>query len=79
VRRHHAKGLLDPQVKRAPHMLGNVPDQGVEVTRHGAPGLRFARLKSGGPQHFQLLLGGVVGYLDRLRLGRRRPESRPQA
>jgi hypothetical protein len=25
VRRHHAKGFLDPQVMCAPHTLGDVP------------------------------------------------------
>jgi hypothetical protein len=72
-------------VKCTVHTLGNMPAQGAEATRHRAPGLRFAlldplaRLKSVGLQLFQLLLGGVVGRLDRLCLGRRRPESRLQA
>jgi hypothetical protein len=39
----------------------------------------LARLKDGGLHLFQLLLGGVVSRLDGLRLGRRGPESRPQA
>jgi hypothetical protein len=62
-----------------------MPSQGTEATRHGAPDLRFAFLNAlaclegRGPQLFHLLLGGVVGRLDRLRLGRRRPKSRPQA
>jgi hypothetical protein len=61
-----------------------MPAQGAEATRHRAPGLRFAfldalaRLEGRGPQLFQLLLGGVVGRLDHLRLGRRRPKRRLQ-
>jgi hypothetical protein len=57
----------------------------VETTHHGAPVLRLpflnalARLEGGGLQLFQLLLGGVVSYLDGLRLGRRGPESCLQA
>jgi hypothetical protein len=76
VRHHHTMDLLDPQVKRAPHTLGDVPAQGAEVTRRGAPGLclaflnALARLEGGGLQRFQLLLRGVVGRLDDLRLGR---------
>jgi hypothetical protein len=66
-------------------MPGNVPAQGMKATCHRTPGLRFAlldaltRLDGCSPQLFYLLLGGVVGRLDRLCLGRRRPESRPQA
>jgi hypothetical protein len=53
-----------------------MPAQGAEVTRHRAPGLCFAlldplaRLESCDPQIFQLLMGGVIGHLDCLRLGR---------
>jgi hypothetical protein len=85
VRRHHAKGFLDPQVECTAHAQGNMPAQGTEATRHGTPGLRLAlldalaRLESHDLERFQLLLGGVVGRLDCLRLGHRRPESRPQA
>jgi hypothetical protein len=85
VRHHYAKGLLDPQMKGTPHTLGDVPAQGAEATRHGALGLCFAFLNAlaclegGGLQLFQLLLRRVVGCLDRLRMGRRRPESCPQA
>jgi hypothetical protein len=46
VRHHYTKGLLDPQMEHAPHTLGDVPDQGAKVTRHGAPGLRFAFLNA---------------------------------
>jgi hypothetical protein len=42
VRRHHAKGFLDPQVECAAHALSDVPAQSTETTRHGAPGLRLA-------------------------------------
>jgi hypothetical protein len=85
VRRHHAKGFLDPQVECMAHMPGNMPAHGAEVTRHGAPGLRLslldalARLEGRGPQLLWLLLGGVVGRLESLGLGRRRPKSRPHA
>jgi hypothetical protein len=85
VRHHHAKGFLNPQVKCVPHTLGDVPAQGVKTARHGTFGLHLAfldalaRLKGGGLQLFQLLLGGVVGCPDGLRLGRRCPESRLQA
>jgi hypothetical protein len=73
---HHAEGLLDTQVKGAAHALGNVPAKGTEATCHRAPGLHLALLdplaclECGGPQLFQLLLRGVVGRLDGLRLGR---------
>jgi hypothetical protein len=76
VRNHHAKGLLDPQVKGATHALGDVPTEGAETTRHGAPGLRLAffnpltRLEGSGLQLLQLLLGRVVGRLYGLCLGR---------
>jgi hypothetical protein len=66
-------------------MPGDMPAQGPEATRHGAPGLRFAllhalaRLEGRVPQLLQLLLGRVVGCLECLGLGRRRPKSRPQA
>jgi hypothetical protein len=83
VRRHHAKGFLDPQVECMAHTLGNMPAQGMEATRHGAPGLRFAllnalaRLEGRGLQLLHLMLGRVVGRLKHLRLGLRRPKSRP--
>jgi hypothetical protein len=63
-------------MKGTAHALGNVRAEGVEATRHRAPGLHvafinpLARLESGGPQLLQLLLQGVVGRLDSLRLGR---------
>jgi hypothetical protein len=59
--------------------------QGLEAARHGAPDLHIAllhdltRLEGRFPQVLQFLLRGVLGRLDRLGLGRRRPESRPQA
>jgi hypothetical protein len=62
-----------------------MPAQGAKATRHGTLSLRLAFLDAlacldgCGLQLFQLLLGGVVGRLDRLRLGRRRPKSRPQS
>jgi hypothetical protein len=71
----HTEGLLDAKVKSASHALGDMPTEGVEATCHRAPGLhlalldRLARLEGGGPQLFQLLLRGVVGRLDSLRLG----------
>jgi hypothetical protein len=76
VRHHHAKGFLDPQVKGAVHALRDVPAEGAETTRHGAPGLRLAFLdplaclEGGGLQLLELLLRRVVGRLDGLRLGR---------
>jgi hypothetical protein len=63
-------------VKGAAHTLSDVPAQSVETTRHRAPGLHLtflnplARLEGGGLQLFQLLLRGVVGHMDNLRLGR---------
>jgi hypothetical protein len=53
-----------------------MPAQSGEATCHRALDLHFAFLdalaclEGRGPQLFQLLLGGVVGRLDRLRLGR---------
>jgi hypothetical protein len=85
VRHHHAKGFLDPQVKSVAHALSDVPAQGAEMTHHGAPGLRLAflnplaRLEGDGLQLLQLPLRRVVGRLYGLSLGRRVPESRPQA
>jgi hypothetical protein len=82
---HHAESLLDTQVKGAAQALGNVPAEGAEATCHRTPDLHLAlldplaRLKGGCPQLFQLLLRGVVGRLDSLRLGRRVPKSGPQA
>jgi hypothetical protein len=76
---------LDPQVERAPHTLGNMPAQGTKTTCHGTPSLclafldALARLEGRDLQLFQLMLGGVVGHLNGLCLGRRRPESCPQA
>jgi hypothetical protein len=76
VRRHHAKGFLDRQVQGTVHTPGNMPSQGAEATLHGVPGLRFAfldalaHLEGRGLQLFQLLLGGIVGRLDRPRLSR---------
>jgi hypothetical protein len=84
---HHAEGLLDTQVKGAAHALGDVPAEGAKATCHRAPGLHLAfldpvtRLEGGSPQLLQLLLRGVVGRLDDLRLlakfprAVRRPES----
>jgi hypothetical protein len=34
VRRHHAEGFLNTQVKGAAHVLGNVPAEGTEATHH---------------------------------------------
>jgi hypothetical protein len=76
---HHAKGLLNAQIKGAVHASGNVPTEGAETTRHRAPGLHLAffdllaHLEGGGPQLLQILLRGVVGRLDSLRMGRRVP------
>jgi hypothetical protein len=67
------------------HTLGNMPAQGAEATRHGAPGMRLAllyalaQLEGRSPQLLQLLLGRVVGHLKRLGLGHRRPKSHLQA
>jgi hypothetical protein len=77
VRYHHAEGFLDPLVKGAAHALSDVPTQSAETTRHGTPVLclallnLLARLEGGDLQLFQLLLQGVVGRLDGLRLSRR--------
>jgi hypothetical protein len=85
VRLHHAEGLLDPQAEHTSHTPGNMTAQGTEAARHGALGLHVAllhaltRLEGHIPQVFQLLLRGVVGCLDCLVLGRRRPKIRPQA
>jgi hypothetical protein len=76
VRNHHAKGFLDSQVKGATHALGDVPAEGAETTRHGAPGLclaffnPLAHLEGSGLQLLQLLLGRIVSHLCDLCLGR---------
>jgi hypothetical protein len=60
-------------VKGVAHALGDVPAEGAETTRHGAPGLHLAfldplaRLEGSG---LQLLHGRVVGRLYDLCLGR---------
>jgi hypothetical protein len=62
VRHHHAKRLLDPQVKGAVQALSDMLAKGTKATRHRAPGLHVAlldlptRLEGGGPQLLQLLL-----------------------
>jgi hypothetical protein len=82
---HHAKGLLNAQMKGAAHAPGNVPTEGAEATCHRSPGLHLAffdllaHLESGGPQLLQLLLRGDVGRLDSLCLGLRVPKGSPQA
>jgi hypothetical protein len=85
VRRHHAKGLLDAQVKGTVHAPGDMPAKGAEATRHRALSLRLAfldllaGLEGSGPQLLQLLLRGVVGRLHSLSLGCRVPQGDPQA
>jgi hypothetical protein len=85
VRRHHAKGLLDAQVKGAAHAPGDMPAESTKATRHRAPSLclafldLLAGLEGGNPQLLQLLLRGVVGRLHSLSLGRRVPQGDPQA
>jgi hypothetical protein len=62
LRRHHAEGFLNAQVKGAAHTLGSVPAEGAEATRHRALGLHLAfldplaRLEGSDPRFFQLLL-----------------------
>jgi hypothetical protein len=76
VRLHHAKGLLDSGVERASHAFGDMAAQSPEATRHGAPCLTgtpvdaLAHLERRLLQKFQILLRGVVGRLERLRLRR---------
>jgi hypothetical protein len=83
VGRHHAKGLLDAQMKGAAHALGDVPTEGAHATRQQAPGLclaffnLLADLEGGSPQLLQLLLRGVVGRLYSLGLGGRIPQGGP--
>jgi hypothetical protein len=82
---HHAESLLNTQVKGVAHTPGDVPTEGTEAARHRAPNLRLAFLdlpaclEGGGPQLLQLLLRGVVGRLDSLRLGCRVPQRGLQA
>jgi hypothetical protein len=63
-------------VKGTEQELGDVPAEGTEMTRHGAPDLRLtffnplARLKGSGLKLLLLLLGRVVGHLYDLCLGR---------
>jgi hypothetical protein len=83
VRSHHAKGLLDAQVKGVAHAPGDMPAEGAEATRHRAPSLRLAfldlmaGLEGGGPQLLQLLLREVVGRLHSLSLDCRVPQGDP--
>jgi hypothetical protein len=85
VGRQHAEDILNAQVKGAVHALGNMPAEGTEPTCHRAPGLHLAFLdllaclEGGGLQLLQILLRGVVGRLDSLRLGRRVHKSGLQA
>jgi hypothetical protein len=85
VTRHHAKGLLDAQVKGAAHAPGDMPAESTKVTHHRAPSPRLAfldllaGLEGGNPQLLQLLLRGVVGHLHSLGLGGCIPQGSPQA
>jgi hypothetical protein len=62
VRHHHAKGLLNAQVKGVVNEPGDTSAEGAKATRHRASSLRLAfldlmaGLKGGGPQLLQLLL-----------------------
>jgi hypothetical protein len=72
MRSHHSEGLLDAEVQRPAHAPGDVPAKGAQAAGQQAPSLRLALLhglaglEGRGAQLQQLLLGGVVGGLQRL-------------
>jgi hypothetical protein len=82
---HHPEGLLDAQMKRPAHTPGDVVAKGAQAAGQRATGLCLALLH--GPaglegciaQLLQLLLGGVVGGLQRLSPLSRVPQSGAQA
>jgi hypothetical protein len=69
---HHSEGLLDAKMQCPAHAPSDVAAKGAQAAGQRAPGLRLALLH--GPaglegrmaQLLQLLLGGVVGGLQRL-------------
>jgi hypothetical protein len=82
---HHAEGLLDAQVERATHAPRDVPAKGAQAAGQRASSLRLALfdglagLEGCGTQLHQLLLGGVVGGLQRLGPIGRMPQRGAQA
>jgi hypothetical protein len=72
VRPHHSESLLDAEVQSQAHAPGDVPAKGAQAAGQRAPSLRLALLhdlaglEGRGAQLQQLLLGGVVGGLQRL-------------
>jgi hypothetical protein len=85
VRPHHSESLLDAEVQSPAHAPGDVPAKGAQAASQRAPGLRLALLhglaglERRGTQLQQLLLGGVVGGLQRLGPVGRVPQHGAQA
>jgi hypothetical protein len=82
VRLHHSESLLDAEVQSPAHAPGDVPGEGAQAACQGAPGLRLAILHGlAGLERrgTQLLLGGVVGGLERLGPVGRMPQRGAQA
>jgi hypothetical protein len=82
---HHSEGLLDAQLQRPAHPLGDMATKGTQAAGQGAAGLCLALLDGAAglegriAQLPQLLLGGVVGILQRLGPLSRVPQGGAQA
>jgi hypothetical protein len=69
---YHSEGLLDAQTQCSAHPLGDVAAKGAQAAGQRAAGLCFTLLhglagfESRTTQLLQLLLGGVIGSLQRL-------------
>jgi hypothetical protein len=85
MRSHHSEGLLDTEVQSPAHAPRDVPAKGAQATSQRAPSLRLALLyglaglEGRRMQLQQLLLGGVVGGLQRLGPVGRVPQRGAQA
>jgi hypothetical protein len=85
MRSHHSEGLLNAKVQSPAHAPGDVPAKGAQAARQRAPSLRLALLhglaglEGRRAQLQQLLLGGVVGGLQRLGPVGRVPQRGAQA
>jgi hypothetical protein len=81
VRSHHSESLLDAKVQSPVHAPGDMPAKGAQAASQRAPSLRLALfhglagLEGRRTQLQQLLLGEVVGSLQRLGPVGRVPQS----
>jgi hypothetical protein len=72
MKSHHSESLLDAKVQSPTHAPGDMPAKGAQAASQRAPSLclalfhGLAGLEGRRTQLQQLLLGGVVGGLQRL-------------